>query len=310
LNGIGLFGHRRKSHLSGEDAGKVSQYQSFEQHQVKIGDWRVHYVDTGVGPPVLMLHGSPVSSYTFGRQIAALSGRFRVVAPDLLNFGRSEGPGEGASFQQQAAMLCGLLDHLALGPFRLVGHDWGAPIGLGCAAGRPDEVCQLVLINTTILADFEPPGYWKPFILPGLGELLLVRLNLVARVLPLLMRSAQSPQVRQVYARPLQALGLRRTILALERLEGYQDLMGSVEAALPHFSQIPTLIVWGQPDLYFRRPALERLQELLPAADVCQVPGAGHFPQEDAPDAVTAALLDFLSPSADLGLERSGPNTL
>jgi haloalkane dehalogenase len=251
---------------SNEDIEDVGAYETFEQHDVQIGSWRVHYVDTGTGPPVVMVHGSPVSSFAFRQQ----------------------------TFQQQADMLCMLLDHLSLGPYRLIGHDWGGPIGLGCAAKRPERVDQLVLINTTILADFKPPRYWKPFTVRGVGELLLVRINVFSRGLPFLMRSARSPEVRQIYSQPLKTRGLRRTVLALERLEGYDDLMKQVEAALPRLSQIPTLIIWGQPDVYFRPHELQRLKDVFPAAVVREIPDGGHFPQEDAPEAVTAALLDFL----------------
>jgi len=70
----------------------VSPYETFEQYDVQMAGWRVHYVDTGAGPPVVMVHGSPISSYSFREQIAVLSARFRVVAPDLLGFGLSEDP--------------------------------------------------------------------------------------------------------------------------------------------------------------------------------------------------------------------------
>jgi haloalkane dehalogenase len=70
--------------------------------------------------------------------------------------------------------------------------------------------------------------------------------------------------------------------------------MGEVEAALPSLSQLPTLIIWGQPDVYFRLHELQRLKDVFPDAIVREIPGGGHFPQEDAPEAVTAALLDFL----------------
>lgn len=269
-------------------------YGTFEQHDVKIDGRHVHYVDHGAGPPVVMVHGSPTSSYTFRRQIAALAARFRVIAPDLLGFGLSQGSDGGDAFQQQVTMLCRLLDRLSPGPFRLIGHDWGGPIGLGCAARRAEELRQLVLINTTILADFKPPLYWRPFTMRGLGELLVVRMNIFTRGLPLLMRSARLPAVRQAYARPLAATAPRRTILALERLEGYSDLMRQVETALPCFSQIPALIIWGKPDPYFRRRELQRLKGIFPNATVHEIPGGGHFPQEDASETVTAALLGFL----------------
>jgi haloalkane dehalogenase len=108
------------------------------------------------------------------------------------------------------------------------------------------------------------------------------------------MQSARSQEVREAYARPLKAVGPRRTILALERLDGYKELMQEVEAALPRLSRLPTLIIWGQPDVYFRPMELERLKNVFPQAVVREIPGGGHFPQEDAPEAVTAALMDFL----------------
>jgi haloalkane dehalogenase len=70
--------------------------------------------------------------------------------------------------------------------------------------------------------------------------------------------------------------------------------MSQVEATLPRLSQVPTLIIWGQPDVYFRSSELQRLKKVFPDATVREIPGGGHFPQEDAPKAVTAALLDFL----------------
>jgi len=272
----------------------MSSYESFDQHDVEIGGWRMHYVDMGTGPPVVIVHGSPISSYAFREQIAALSSRFRIVAPDLLGFGQSEGPEEGASFPQQADTLCALLDHLSLGPFRLIGHDWGGPVGVGCAVRRLAEIEQLVLINTTILADFKPPRYWKPFTLRGIGNLLVVRMNLFSRGLPLMMPAARSAEVKQAYAQPLEARGLRQTVLALERLEGFEELMSQVATELPRLVDIPTLIIWGHPDRYFRTGELERLKNLFRAAVVHEIPGGGHFPQEDAPEAVTAALIDFL----------------
>ena len=106
---------------------------------------------------------------------------------------------------------------------------------------------------------------------------------------------AASPQARARFQLALsEYLGVHTCRLALERLEGYGDLMRQVEAAMPRLSQIPTLIIWGQPDVYFRPHELQRLKDAFPDAVVREIRGGGHFPQEDAPEAVTAALLDFL----------------
>jgi haloalkane dehalogenase len=271
----------------------VALYDRLPQRDLEIEGLGVHLVDAGAGFPVVLVHGSPTSSLLFRRQISALSGTFRVVAPDLLGFGRSAAPAAGAAFRQQADVLRALLDRLGLERYALLGHDWGGPIGVAAAIRRPEQVSRLVLVNTTLRPDFHPPWYWTPFVAPLLGELLLVHLDLFGRGLPLMMRAARERSLHRRYREPLRRPGTRRTVLALERLTGYADLMREVVAALPRM-QVPTLILWGEPDDYFRAPERQRLHALLPHAAVRPIPGGGHFPQEDAPEAVTDALLSFL----------------
>ena len=98
----------------GQQGEGAPDYEAFAQFDVTLNGYRVHYVDHGQGPPVVLVHGSPVSSYAFRRQIAALSPRFRVIAPDLLGFGRSEVPEGGTSFLQQSQVLRALFDLLDL----------------------------------------------------------------------------------------------------------------------------------------------------------------------------------------------------
>ena len=125
----------------GEDGQGTPDYGTYAQYQVTLNGYRTHYVDVGDGPPVVLVHGSPLSSYSFRHQIAALSHRFRVIAPDLLGFGQSQVPEEGASFLLQSENLRALLDKLDLDPFRLLVHDWGGPVGLGAVADRAERVC-------------------------------------------------------------------------------------------------------------------------------------------------------------------------
>jgi pimeloyl-ACP methyl ester carboxylesterase len=277
----------------GENNPEAPSYEAYAQYQVTLNGYRTHYVDVGDGPPVVLVHGSPLSSYSFRHQIAALSPHFRVVAPDLPGFGKSQVPEEGASFLRQSENLRVLLDELDLDPFRLLVHDWGGPVGLGAVADRPERVCQLVLVNTTLRGDFRPPPYWKLFTANRLGDLLIVNLKLFNRGLPFMMRAARTPEVRRHYARSLDAKGTRRTMLALERLEGFSSLMERVERAVREI-HVPTLILWGHPDPYFRRDELEQMQAMFPHAVVREIPNGGHFPQEDAPEAVSRELLEFL----------------
>jgi haloalkane dehalogenase len=268
---------------------------SFQSRFIDVDGERVHVVDEGVGPAVVLVHGSPISSFAFRHQIAALRQRHRVIAPDLLGFGDSSAPPGGAGFARQADVLRRVLDELDVGPHCLLGHDWGGPIALGSAARRPAQVDRLVLMNTTFDPAFAPPRYWQHIIRPGVGELVLVRLNLVGLWLPVLMRAARRRAVRRVYAARFRQPGTRRTVLALERQTNYRPLMRDVVAALPHM-QVPTLILWGDPDPYFCPGTLERLRQLMPHARVTTLARAGHFPMEDAPAATTTALEAFLGP--------------
>lgn len=254
---------------------------------------RVRFVDEGAGPPVVLVHGSPVSSWSFRAQIAALAPSHRVIAPDLLGFGGSEGPKAGASFLRQARVLAALLDQLALGPMVLGGHDWGGPIAYGAAAElAPGRVRALMLINTTLRGDFRPPAYWRPFVGRALGAALVVGLNLTRWMLPTLLRAPS--EVRRVYTEALADRRTRAAVLALERMEGYAALL-SRASARSDLRALPTLIAWGHPDPYFRPPECQRLAELFVDPTVAELAGAGHFPQEEGAEALTAAMTRFLA---------------
>ena len=275
------------------NSSSIGIYRKFQKKNIKIGKYNIHYIDEGKGPVVVLLHGSPVSSFSFRHQISALQTRFRVIAPDLLGFGRSSAPIKGAGFRLQANVLRRFLDSLNLNSIRLVVHDWGGPIGLGCIAMKPEQLSQLVLVNTTFLPDFHPPPYWRIFIAPLLGDFIIVRLNFFYHGLPILLQAARNPIIRSIYAQPFKQISTRRTVLTLERLKGYRPLMESVVKQLSKL-QVPTLILWGHPDPYFRATELERLKSFFNKVTVKKIPGAGHFPQEDAPEIITKELIDFI----------------
>lgn len=266
----------------------------FAHHEVRVGSHRMAYVDEGDGPPVVIVHGSPLSSTSFRQQIAALSSRFRVIVPDQLGFGQSFIPSRGVTFTDQAAALRGLFDHLALDSFHLVLHDWGGPSGMAAVSDRLHQVKRLVFVNTTIRHDFVPSLYWRGFYSVVTGELLVVTLNVIRRGLSGMMHSASQPEKRRHYRALLDPLGTRRTMLRLERLEGYAPLMEQVREAL-RAAAIPAQIVWGTPDAYFSDRELEYLQSAFPAASVVKIPGGGHFCMEDAPHALSDALIEYLS---------------
>jgi pimeloyl-ACP methyl ester carboxylesterase len=122
---------------------------SFEHHTADVGGTRLHYVTTGSGPAVLLLHGWPQTWYEWRHVAAALDG-FSVVMPDLRGFGYSAKPASGYDAATMAADIHGLVSALELRDVTVVGHDWGAVFGYVYAASYPDEVAALGVVEMVL----------------------------------------------------------------------------------------------------------------------------------------------------------------
>ena len=110
---------------------------------------RVHYVDEGDGPPILLCHGNPTWSFLYREIIGALREKFRCIAPDYLGFGLSERPAKfGYKIDEHAGVVGELVDHLSLDGYLTMGQDWGGPISMAVAVERADRVRGIVLGNT------------------------------------------------------------------------------------------------------------------------------------------------------------------
>jgi haloalkane dehalogenase len=121
----------------------------FESRFVDVANARVHYIDEGTGPVLLMVHGNPTWSYVFRRLIPLLKDRFRCIAPDLPGFGLSVAPAAYDFLPEtHARVLAAFIDRLALTSFTPVVQDWGGPIALCVAGGDPERVERLVIGNT------------------------------------------------------------------------------------------------------------------------------------------------------------------
>lgn len=124
----------------------------YEPHYIDVGGLRMHYVDEGPhdAAPILMLHGEPSWSFLYRRMIAlcAAAGH-RVVAPDLIGFGKSDKPVERFAYSYRAHLdwLTSLLDSLALQNITLVCQDWGSLLGLRLVTAQPERFRAVVIGN-------------------------------------------------------------------------------------------------------------------------------------------------------------------
>jgi haloalkane dehalogenase len=123
----------------------------FEPHYVEVDGLRIHYVDEGSGPVVLLMHGEPTWSYLYRKMIPILvDAGLRPVAPDLVGFGRSDKPGDRTEYTYagHVAWMHGFLRVLDLRDVTLFGQDWGGLIGLRLVGEDPDRFAGVVASNT------------------------------------------------------------------------------------------------------------------------------------------------------------------
>jgi haloalkane dehalogenase len=118
------------------------------------GSLRVHYLDEGPtdGPVVLAMHGEPSWSYLYRKMIPLLTAAgCRVIAPDLVGFGKSDKPSEKSDYtyaRHVAWMQEAIIDHLDLADATFFGQDWGGLVGLRLVADNPDRFARVVIGNT------------------------------------------------------------------------------------------------------------------------------------------------------------------
>ena len=256
---------------------------------------RVHYIDEGEGPPVVMFHGNPTWSFLYRKVIGELRGRFRCIAMDYPGFGLSERPaGYGYTSADHARVAGKLVDHLGLEGFIVVGQDWGGPIGMTVALERADRVAGMVFANTWY---WPAKGSLVTFSVvmssPPLQWLILHRNSFVNFIMPRSVAIPMDPQVFKTYQdaqpTPKARIGVaefpRQIRLARPMLE---RLASEAPKAL---GGKPIELVWALKDPAFGSAAVqERWQRDFPSAKLTQVANANHYIQEDAPEAIAAAV--------------------
>jgi haloalkane dehalogenase len=263
----------------------------------------MHYVDEGTGEPVLFVHGTPTWSYEWRHLIAALAPRRRCIAPDLLGFGLSDRPrGFAYTPEAHAEALGAFVDRLGLERLTLVVHDYGGPIGLPLCLDRPERVSRLVLLNTWLWPLDDDPALRRRGRLAGsaLGRLLYRRCNASLRlIMPHAYgdRRKLTPAIHRQYLAPFPTPDDRERVLwALARaLLGSSAYYADLWRRRERLRGRPALLVWGLRDPAFGPPCLARWEALFGAdVRVIGLADAGHWPHEEAPEAVRQGLGGFL----------------
>ena len=276
---------------------------NFAPHYSQIGDTRMHYLDEGAGDEtILCLHGEPTWSYLYRKMIPPLAAGHRVVAPDMVGFGKSDKyrNTDDYSYHMHYDKLVGFIEALDLRGVTLVCQDWGGLLGLVIAANHPDRFSRLVVLNT-----FLPTGEEKP----SQGFMMWLRFS---------QKVGTRMQVGRLIAQSVTNYALPDDIIAAYDAPYPENSYKAGAASFPSLVPIapgmagaaeikdareklsrwdkPALVMFsdgdpvlGGADKFFRR--------LLPTASEqpdITIQGAGHFLQEEKGEQIAEQVLAFI----------------
>jgi len=263
---------------------------------IQVAGVRLHIRDTGPrdGPIILLIHGFGSSLHTWEAWALQLENRFRLVALDLPGFGLT-GPDPTGDYsdERSVAVLVALLDRLGIGQAAVVGSSMGGRIAWRFAAAEPARVSKLVLMAPDGFASFGREYGRMPERLPW-----LMRLLPYTAPKPLLERTMRNAYavpgtltdaVVERYHAMLLAPGVRRAILdrvLQTRLLQPEPILATIRA--------PVLLLWGERDSAVPATHAVNYEQALPDARIVILPGIGHVPMEEAPEASAQALRAFL----------------
>jgi haloalkane dehalogenase len=282
----------------GIDFTPDAELYPFESRWFDSSRGRIHYIDEGNGPPILLCHGNPTWSFLYRDIIVALRDRFRCIAPDYLGFGLSERPsGFGYKIDEHAGVVGEFVDHLGIDGFLTMGQDWGGPIGMAVAVERAVRVRGVVLGNTW----FWPTDvlttkiFSKVMSSPPMQRAILQRNFFVERMIPLGTERRPSDAVmahyRAVQPSPAARLGVAEMP---KQLLAARPFLGRLAREVPaKLGAKPALFIWGMKDFAFRPgPSIPPMRATFPDHVLVELPNAKHFIQEDAPAQIAAAIIE------------------
>lgn len=268
----------------------------FKHRYITVGQNRIHYIDEGAGNVLLMFHACPMWSFAYRRQIQEFAADHRVIAFDMLGFGLSDKPYDfDYTLTGHINLVESLIAALELKNITLVMHGWGGTIGMGFAVRHPNLVTALVILNSMAFSDFPLPWRLYPCRAPWLGSKIILDLKMLqfgvnklpreiadAYRYPFLSKESRIPLLRFIEDIPVAPeADSAQTILA-------------IETGLWMFNSKPACIIWAMRDWLYTPKSLKFREHYLPNADVCTLPNAGRYIQEDAPEKINEIMRDFL----------------
>ena len=262
---------------------------------IRIDDIQMAYTDTGMGHPVVLIHGYPFNRSLWNEQVEALSSSYRVIVPDLRGFGESDSSAGPASMNRMAQDVAGLLDHLEISRAVICGLSMGGYVTLAFYKQFPSRVRALVLADTRAGADAEEAKQTRTQQaekalaegMAGIADAMLPKLLTPETV------SKRPEIVKRVRDMMLKTKpeGAAAALLGMAEREDHASLLSKIAA--------PTLIVVGVEDAITPVADSEKMHNAIPGSRLVVLENAGHVSNLERTEEFNKNLMDFLRDSLD-----------
>jgi pimeloyl-ACP methyl ester carboxylesterase len=273
--------------------------QTEETRSVAVGPHHLSVTRRGSGPSIVLLHGIPTSAFLWREVVPPLlSAGFETITIDLLGYGASDQPETAdLGLAAQAGWVAEALGQIGWTGGTLIGHDIGGGVAQLIALNYPTLVGALILVDSVMYDSFPEPGIarlkdpaWDDIL--GAPDFDLKKGLAKGFRRGLVQTDRITPALIDAYERPFAGIEGRRAYLRAARALRTEDLSTRMEEI--ERLDTPTLIVWGENDVFQPLRYGQRLAAAMPNACLAILDQAGHFLPEDAPERLVRQILDFL----------------
>lgn len=283
--------------------------ENFQFDYAQIGGVRLHYAKAGTGEKlVVFLHGFPEFWYSWRHQLAALSDEYTVIAPDLRGYNLSDKPPKVEDYKLEKLVddVLGFIRHFGHERAAIVAHDWGAGIAWAVASHYPEMVWKLACLQVPPMSVWQKNqtlrqalASWYMFFyqIPRLPEWILRQNNFA--IGEILCRNAAADynfftaediaQYKRSWSEP-NALTSMINYYRANFLDKFVKKQAEVKI------KVPTLFIYGEKDAAVLPATVRNVKDVIdaPFREV-RIPESGHWVQQEAAEAVTTALREFLA---------------
>lgn len=265
-------------------------------HVMRIDGHHIAYAQQGEGSPLVLIHGIPTSHLLWRKVMPELAASHKVLAPDMLNYGKSDKPADAnVSIEAQSRLIVKFMDQLELQSADIVAHDIGGGVAQLIAVNYPERVRKLVLIDTVCFDSWPIPEF-LPLQESGAEEAMSLEefLTMLRGFMPqgVHNKDVMTDEVIDLYLLPWSTEeGKKALFRNLRRLN--PEYTQAIVGELKHLAS-ETLILWAENDV-FQKPAYAiKLQQTIPNARHIWIKDAGHWLMEEKPEEISGHLLAFL----------------